>query len=103
MISGNTICQQQNRDGKKWSKQMPKTEIRCKLCGEDGNAWSILARVRAALRKGGRADLVEPFTNEATSGDYNHLLVTAMDYIVEGSEEDEEDNYPFAEDEDEDE
>ena len=35
----------------------PKTSIRVKLVGEDGNAFAILARVRSALRRGGRADL----------------------------------------------
>ena len=59
----------------------PKTNIRVKLVGKDGNAYAILARVRSALRRGGRADLVEPFTKEATSGDYYHLLATAMDYV----------------------
>jgi hypothetical protein len=59
----------------------PKTNIRVKLVGEDGNAFAILARVRSALRRGGRADLVEPFTKEATSGNYTHLLATVMEYV----------------------
>jgi hypothetical protein len=59
----------------------PKTNIRVKLVGEDGNAFAILARVRTALRRGGRADLVEPFTKEATSGNYTHLLATVMEYV----------------------
>ena len=59
----------------------PKTSIRVKLVGEDGNAFAILARVRSALRRGGRADLVEPFTKEATSGNYTHLLATVMEYV----------------------
>ena len=59
----------------------PKTNIRVKLVGEDGHAFSILARVCAALRRGGRADLVEPFTKEATSGNYTHLLAPVMEYV----------------------
>lgn len=59
----------------------PKTSIRVKLVGEDGNAFAILARVRSALRRGGRADLVESFTKEATSGNYTHLLATVMEYV----------------------
>lgn len=59
----------------------PKTHIHVKLVGEDGNAFAILARVRSALRRGGRADLVEPFTKEATSGNYTHLLATVMEYV----------------------
>lgn len=58
-----------------------KTEIKVKLIGEDGNAFTILARVRTALIRGGRRDLVEQFTKEATSGDYNHLLCTVMEYV----------------------
>lgn len=60
---------------------MPKTNIKVKLVGKDGNAFSILARVCQALRRAGRADLVEPFTKEATSGNYTHLLATAMEYV----------------------
>ncbi len=59
----------------------PKTNIRVKLVGEDGNAFSVLARVRSALRCGGRADLVEPVTKEGTSGNYTHLLATVMEYV----------------------
>ena len=58
-----------------------KTSIKVKLVGKDGNAFSILARVRQALRRAGRADLVEPFTKEATSGNYYHLLATVMEYV----------------------
>lgn len=60
---------------------MAKTNIRVKLVGEDGNAFVIMSKVRAALKKGGRADLIEDFTKEATSGDYDNLLYTAMEYV----------------------
>ena len=60
---------------------MPKTNIKVKLVGKDGNAFSILARVSQALRRGGRADLVEPFMKEAMSGNYTHLLAAAMEYV----------------------
>ena len=59
----------------------PKTNIKVKLIGEDGNAFAILGRVIKELRRGGRADLVDEFKKEATSGDYNHLLATVMDYV----------------------
>lgn len=53
------------------------------LSGEDGNAYAILARVRTALR---RADVpkdeTERFQREATSGDYDHLLQTAMRWVT---------------------
>ena len=60
---------------------MPITDVKVKLVGEDGNAFSIIGRVRRELRRAGRADLVEEFTKEATSGDYNKVLQTAMKYV----------------------
>lgn len=51
-----------------------------KLVGEDGNAFSILARVRKVLRENGLEDKIEEFTEEATSGDYDHLLQTVCKY-----------------------
>ena len=59
---------------------VPLTDIKVQLSGEDGNAFAVLGRVREALRRGGRRDLIEAFTNEATSGDYNHLLQTCHRY-----------------------
>lgn len=54
-------------------------EINVPLVGEDGNAFSILGRVKRLMR---RADLPdsewEAFHTEATSGDYNNLLMTVM-------------------------
>lgn len=60
---------------------MPKTNINVKLSGEDGNAYSIIGKVKKALIKGGHPDLAEDFQTEAMSGDYDHLLQTAMDYV----------------------
>ena len=54
--------------------------VHVRLVGEDGNAFSIMGRVRKALRRAGREDLVEPFTKEATSGNYANLLATCMKY-----------------------
>lgn len=53
--------------------------IRVKLIGEDGNAFAILGRVKRALEQGGvpRAE-IDQYFEEATSGDYNHLLATTM-------------------------
>jgi len=49
------------------------------MVGEDGNAFSILGRVKRIMR---RADLPdaewEAFHAEATSGDYDNLLQTVM-------------------------
>lgn len=63
-------------------QQEPITDIRLKLVGEDGNANSIMGRARQALRRNGRADLIEQFTKECTSGNYDNLLATCMRYFV---------------------
>lgn len=60
---------------------MPKTNIKVKLIGEDGNAFFILGKVREALIKNGRKDLVEEFMKEAQSKDYDHLLATVIEYV----------------------
>lgn len=57
------------------------TNIKIKLSGEDGNAFAILGRVAQALREKGYADLASKFLEEATSGDYDHLLLTAAKYV----------------------
>lgn len=48
----------------------------------DGNAVSVLGAVTRALKHAGQGDKVEEFTARATSGDYNHLLQVAMEYVV---------------------
>lgn len=60
---------------------MPKTNITVKLLGTDGNAFAILGAVSKALKKGGHAELVDEFMQKAMSGDYNHLIQTAMEYV----------------------
>jgi hypothetical protein len=49
------------------------------LVGEDGNAYNILAICQRAMREAHfpESDLTK-FYDEATAGDYNHLLQTAM-------------------------
>ena len=67
------------------NKKVPEAERpTVKLIGEDGNAFSILARVRRALRRSGYSEAkVEEFTEEATSSDYNHLLATVTLWVNE--------------------
>ena len=60
---------------------MAKTNVKVKLVGNDGNAFAILGAVSRALKRGGHSDLAAEFTKEAMSGDYDHLLQTAMDYV----------------------
>ena len=56
--------------------------VHVQLSGEDGNAFSILARVEKAMRK---AQIPKPeiqlFMSTATNGDYDHLLHTVMQYV----------------------
>lgn len=61
---------------------MPKTNIKVRLVGTDGNAFALMGRVCQELRKGGHSDLVKEFQKEAMSGDYDHLLQTCCDYVV---------------------
>jgi hypothetical protein len=63
------------------------------LVGEDGNAFAILGRVGKSLRRAGYSqEARDAFMADAQSGDYNHLLQTAMDWVEE-PDEDEEDVY----------
>jgi len=49
------------------------------MVGEDGNAFSILGRVKRLMRRAGLPDSEwEAFRVEATSGDYDYLLATVM-------------------------
>ena len=57
---------------------LPKVKVQ--LVGLDGNAFSIIGRVSNALRQAGLGHRVKEFQSEATSGDYDHVLQTAMKY-----------------------
>ena len=62
---------------------MPKyPNVSVRLIGEDGNAFAILGTVMAAFKKGKvPVAEVEKFIDEATSGDYDHLLGTVMTWV----------------------
>jgi len=52
------------------------------LIGVDGNAFSIMGYVRRAMKETGfTKDEIEAYTKDATSGDYDHLLVVSIDMI----------------------
>ena len=62
---------------------MPKyPEITVRLTGEDGNVFNILGICLRAIR---RASLSQEerntFQTEATSGNYDHLLATCMEWF----------------------
>jgi len=53
-----------------------------KLIGNDGNAFFILGQVKKAMKKAGASeDELVQYVQEATTGDYNHLLQVSMEYI----------------------
>jgi len=57
-------------------------DITVQLTGQDGNAFAVMGAVNKALRRAGvsQEERTE-FMNEATSGDYNKLLATAMAWV----------------------
>jgi len=64
------------------SKADPRTDVKVKLIGQDGNAFYILGAVTKALRKAGYdKEFIQQFQDEATAGDYDHLLQTVMEYV----------------------
>jgi hypothetical protein len=59
----------------------PALRPRVKLVGRDGNAFTIMGVVSAALRKAGAPEkAIRQYRQESMSGDYCHLLATAMKY-----------------------
>lgn len=57
-------------------------DITVKLTGNDGNAFAIIGAVLRALRAAGVSDKErDEFQQDATSGDYDHLLQTAMRWV----------------------
>jgi hypothetical protein len=52
-----------------------------RLVGTDGNAFAIMGKVARALRQAGKPELVKRYMDEATSGDYDHLLQVTMKYV----------------------
>ena len=61
---------------------MARTTATMNLVGEDGNAFSILARANRALKDAGVSDEErDEFHAAATSGDYDNLLRVTMEWI----------------------
>jgi len=53
------------------------------LIGNDGNAFAIMGRVKGELRNAGVSEEeIQEYIDESTSGDYNHLLCTAMEWVT---------------------
>lgn len=62
---------------------MPKyPDITVKLVGQNGNAFCILGICFRAMREAGLSqEELDNFHDEATSGDYNHLLMICMEWF----------------------
>ena len=58
------------------------TGAKVKLTGSDGNAFAIMGKAKEAMKKAGISnDVIKKYIEEATSGDYDHLLQTTMKYV----------------------
>lgn len=54
----------------------------CKLIGTDGNVFSIIGKVKSALRSAGLKDQAEDFMGKAfASESYEAVLQLAMKYV----------------------
>lgn len=57
-------------------------DITVRLTGADGNAMSVISKVRVAMRRAGVSPIeLDQFSAEALSGDYDHVLRTAMRWV----------------------
>jgi hypothetical protein len=57
-------------------------DVKVRLTGTDGNAYAIMGKVQSALRRAGATDEeVAQYIEESQSGDYNHLLRTAAEWV----------------------
>lgn len=57
-------------------------DVRVTLVGDDGNPFSILARTAKALRRAGvPQDEINAMSREATSGSYEHLIQTVIEWV----------------------
>jgi len=60
----------------------PMSKPHLALVGLDGNSFSILGRAKKVAKKAGWSwEEIDKFINEATRGNYDHLLATVMDYF----------------------
>lgn len=63
-------------------------KVEMRLVGEDGNAFAVLGRFRrAAHRAGWTPNEIRVVIEEATSGNYDHLLATILRHVEEPGEE----------------
>ena len=71
------------------------------LVGVDGNAFSIMGYVRSAMKRAQMTSQdIDAYTKDATSSDYNHLLVVSCEMIDKVNKVLDLDKYDENEDED---
>ena len=70
---------------------MPKTDIKVRIIGENGNIFNLFSICRRELSRAGKIELWDEFYKEATSGDYNHALATITDWFIVCSVNEDED------------
>lgn len=69
-------------------KQVTEKRVVMELVGMDGDAFAILGNFQHAARKQGwQREEIEQVIEEATSGDYNHLLATIMNHTTSPGDE----------------
>ena len=57
-------------------------EIDVQITGQNGNAFIILSCVTTALKNNGISqEELDKFFNEATSGNYDHLIQTCCEWV----------------------
>jgi hypothetical protein len=62
--------------------QMAKYAVEVQLSGNDGNAFSIMASVKNALRKAGASkEEIDQYISDSMAGDYDNLLRVAMEWV----------------------
>ena len=60
----------------------PITKPTVKLIGHDGNAFSIMGRVKKALMQAGAdKEYIDKYLKESTAGDYSYLLDVSVEYV----------------------
>jgi hypothetical protein len=75
--------------------------VRVQLVGEDGNAFSIIARVQRALIRAGQRDAADAFVAQATESEsYDALLRLVMNTVdinvfPDGDEDERENEYEY--------
>jgi len=60
------------------------------IVGQDGNAFAIMGRVNRALKRAGNEQsILDSYREQATSGDYSHLLAVTMAFVLDTGEDNE--------------